>query len=71
MVNNLLLWVVGKSVLDQWGYFGFFLILSVFPIVALFLTCFFPWDPSEDLKKREQETTIIIGATDKAQWIAI
>lgn len=46
IANNLLLGVMSSTILEKWGYTGFFLILSLFPIFALILTCFFPWDPS-------------------------
>ena len=58
IANNLLLGIFGKAILETWGYMGLFLILAIFPILALILTCFFPWNPAPNpggQKKPSQE----------------
>jgi len=46
IINNLLVGALSRTLLDYGGWLGFFSTLSVFGLVALVVTAFFPADPS-------------------------
>ncbi len=55
VVNNLLVGVMSGWIKDQWGWTGFFLVLAVFPTMAAFATCLFPWYPSPQTVKKAKK----------------
>ena len=53
IVNNLLVATMSKKIKESYGYLGLFLIISVWGIVALTATFFYPLRPSpEQIKRR-------------------
>ncbi|TRY78835.1 hypothetical protein TCAL_06757 [Tigriopus californicus] len=55
IVNNLLVGILSKSILEAWGYMGLFFILAAFAAFAFIVTCFFPWNPSPALLRQKDE----------------
>lgn len=55
IVNNLLVGILSKSILQAWGYMGLFFILAAFAAFAFVVTCFFPWNPSPSLLSKREE----------------
>jgi len=45
IINNLLVGVLSKAVLDAGGWVGFFLVLACFSVFAFGITCVFPSSP--------------------------
>jgi hypothetical protein len=45
IINNLLVGTLSRALLNHGGWIGFFLCLSVFGLIALIITCFFPVSP--------------------------
>ena len=50
IINNLLVGTLSSSLLNHWGWLGFFLVLAAFGLLAFIITCLFPANPQPGLR---------------------
>merc|ERR1711936_1381825 len=50
IINNLLVGTLSSTLLNHWGWLGFFLVLAAFGLLAFIITCLFPANPQPGVR---------------------
>ena len=72
IVNNLLIAFFSRSILDHVGYDKYFMLLSVFVLVVLVVTCFFPdIDDEDEISLDESKVCSTLASSLRSSSISI